>query len=499
MKNKVIFLLAAFATIIITICLYGILRMEEMASELNKLLINHEAEIIRRNLSEKIKMAFGHLNNSIHEDRIGIILSDTKEIRDFIDQCLRCHHSQRMKEKIEDLRNGLEDYGFTLNKAWTMKGHQNQRQVEEQKVYWQGQQLVEAMESLIGQASSRLTEKKRLSFINIERTKKILFLLLITAPTLIVVTSIIVVKNFSKISKPLYAILNFLRPSRNGTSSFRKKTIWKDEFSELVAALNEMNCALNEQIIKMQRAEQLALCGQFAAGLAHEIKNPLASIKVALKIFAEESAFSHENQGTLKLIISEIERIELLLKKLLEFARPSKPQLERVNINAILENTISFLQKQSSSLSPKNGKIEIVKEFADNLPDILADPEQLRQVFINLLVNAKEAMPEGGTVTIKTKLIPPGSIDISISDTGPGIPINFLDKIFEPFFTTKPSGTGLGLAITKRLVEQQGGWIKVECNHQPGATFKIKFPIIKSENSEDCIKWPRSLLLRTMN
>ncbi len=226
----------------------------------------------------------------------------------------------------------------------------------------------------------------------------------------------------------------------------------------------------------LQRAEQLKVAGDLAAGLTHELKNSLAGIKVSIEVLLDELLLSEDDKRVLMNMISEIRRIELLMRDLLNFARPSKPQLAFVNINAVLDTAMTFSLKNVPT-SSNNGAISVVRELDENLPRTMADPMQLQQVFMNLLLNAVEAMSTGGVLTIKTWHEPSDdSIQISISDTGKGIDNELMARIFEPFFTTKPKGTGLGLAITKRLIEQHGGSIAVE-NLLKGVMFRIGLPV----------------------
>jgi len=192
-------------------------------------------------------------------------------------------------------------------------------------------------------------------------------------------------------------------------------------------------------------------------------------------------AFSAENKDILSKVISEIRRIEALMKSLLDFARPPKPQFMQIDLNHILEGTLDFLIKQPSFSQGKKEAIAIIQNLDAHLPEIVADPQQLRQIFINLLLNAHEAMAQEGTLTVKTSHDSSPSIEISISDTGKGISKDVLGKIFQPFFTTKPKGTGLGLAISKQLIEQHGGAISAENNPDGGATFRIKIPSVQPE------------------
>jgi len=223
----------------------------------------------------------------------------------------------------------------------------------------------------------------------------------------------------------------------------------------------------------LQRTEQIKVCGEMAVGMAHEIKNPLAGIKVSIEVLLEELALADGDREVLVKVISEIKRLELLIKSLLNFAKPPKPQFSLVDVQGILDTVTSFSLK-TPSFSP----IMVLKDYDEHLPRIMADPMQLQQVFMNLILNAVEAMPGGGTLTLKTALEKSShSLQIMISDTGKGIEDEEKGKIFQPFFTTKSKGTGLGLAITKRLIEQHGGDIVAENNNPTGTTFRISFPL----------------------
>ncbi len=228
----------------------------------------------------------------------------------------------------------------------------------------------------------------------------------------------------------------------------------------------------------LQRADQLRTTGELAAGLAHEIKNPLAGIKVTMEALAEESYITGEDRGILFKVIDEIKRIDGLIKGLLNFARPPKPQFMPTDVNAVLDAaTLMIMQSRASSSGNGAPKIEVVKNLAADLPEIIIDPMQLKQVFVNLLMNAADAVPDSGTISVKTDFVETiCAIRVAVSDNGKGIDAAELDRIFQPFFTTKAKGTGLGLAITKRLIEEQGGGIIVESRVGRGTTFSITLP-----------------------
>ncbi len=232
----------------------------------------------------------------------------------------------------------------------------------------------------------------------------------------------------------------------------------------------------------LQRAQQIRISGELATGIAHEIKNPLAGIKLTIQMLLGEKCLSTDNRVVITKMIAEIKRIEYLMKGLLKFAKPPQPQLAATDVNAVLETVTSLVLCDRECLREGPQAIRVVKDLAERLPEILADPMQLQQVFVNLLLNAVEAMPEGGVITLRTafdRVL--RMVQIDITDTGPGIDSSVMSQIFTPFFTTKPRGTGLGLAITKRLIEEQGGNIRIENNVERGATVKISLPSINAE------------------
>jgi two-component system sensor histidine kinase AtoS len=231
----------------------------------------------------------------------------------------------------------------------------------------------------------------------------------------------------------------------------------------------------------LQRAEQMVVMGEMAAGLAHEIKNPLSGIKLSIEILSSELDLAKDDDELFQRIIAEINRIETLLKNLLSYAKPPIPQFAPIDVNRIIDNAVKSakysLKGPTLGANPLQAKgIEFVKEL-DDLPLIVADAAQLQQVTLNLLLNAVHAVPDGGTIKLTTSATLDEEIRIDVADNGKGIAESDLEKIFLPFFTTKPKGTGLGLSICKRLIEQHNGTISVARNREGGLTFTIRLPI----------------------
>ncbi len=235
----------------------------------------------------------------------------------------------------------------------------------------------------------------------------------------------------------------------------------------------------------LKRAGQMRLVGEWAAGLAHEIKNSLAGIKISVEILLEEKCILNEDKTTIHKAVDEIKRIEFLLKSLLNFARPPKLQFIITNINEVLDNAISYSLLQSSLTPEAIEKIQIIKDLDSNLPETMADQLQLRQLFLNILINASQAMEDGGTLSAKTYYEKEtATVNIEISDTGEGIDNEVKDKIFQPFFTTKSKGTGLGLAISKRIIEQHEGNISAQARPGGGTVFYINLPVKNNEKEQ---------------
>jgi len=226
---------------------------------------------------------------------------------------------------------------------------------------------------------------------------------------------------------------------------------------------------LEYQIIQ---AEKLAAIGQLVAGMTHEINNPLFVISGRLGMVLEQEGLADNLRKDLNIINAQADRIRKLVDGLLKFTRQAPPKLETININDAIEAVLPFLSYHKSLTS----KINIEKDLAINLPAIKGDLNQLQEVFMNLFINAYQAMSEGGKLSIKTSKFMDRFAEIRISDTGRGIAPHNLKNIFMPFFSTKKDGTGLGLSICYNIIKRHNGSIDVESQVDKGTTFIIKLP-----------------------
>ena len=228
--------------------------------------------------------------------------------------------------------------------------------------------------------------------------------------------------------------------------------------------------ALEQRQEQLMRSDRLATVGELAAGLAHELRNPLAGIAGALRVLESQMRVHDERLAILADVQSQITRMDKTLTDLLRHARPAEPERRPVDVSLLLEQSLRFMPR---------GNIEIAQYFDPLVPALHVDPDLLHQAFLNVVVNARQAMPHGGRLGVRTRFRATTHpvVEVIISDTGIGIAPEQLTQIFQPFFTTKPQGTGLGLAIAARVIEQHGGRIAVESTPAVGTTFTITLPV----------------------
>jgi signal transduction histidine kinase len=233
---------------------------------------------------------------------------------------------------------------------------------------------------------------------------------------------------------------------------------------------------IQEEILRMDRLVSL---GKLASGIAHELRNPLAGVKTTAQALGEELSGDDSKREYLNRITKEIDRLNELLKTFFSFAKPQELSLVYCHIKDIINEIIPFLLKEIADKG-----IRFVETYHPHLPQLKVDKSQMHQAFLNLFLNAIQAMPNGGELRIEVNPLSSKSsngvnqnfVKIVISDTGKGIPPHFINKIFDPFFTTNPKGMGLGLSITYQIIKKHGGTIRVESEWERGTSFIVNLP-----------------------
>ena len=267
---------------------------------------------------------------------------------------------------------------------------------------------------------------------------------------------------------------------------------WIEKEERARAALDTAHQELSNYVRQLKetqnqliQAEKLTSLGQMAASIAHEINNPLAGVLVYTQLLSKKAASDtvtkEQALDYLAKMESELNRCSRIIRNLLDFARQKELMLRPVNINQILEQVLPLVGHQAQLHN-----IEVAKEFSPSLPSVIADSDQLQQVFTNLTLNAIQAMPSGGKLTVRSSATD-GEIRVDVQDTGCGIPKENMSKLFTPFFTTKEKGkgVGLGLAVVHAIIEKHKGRIKVESEVGKGTTFSVYLGVHKDEKGQD--------------
>jgi len=278
--------------------------------------------------------------------------------------------------------------------------------------------------------------------------------------------------------------LGFLAESFN-TMQFSLREMHAD-LEEWASTLEDKVAQRTEELVRMQarvaQAEHLASLGMLSAGVAHEINNPLGGILALTSLALEDTPPEDPRHENLQEVVRQTERCRNIVKGLLEFSRQSSSDQEPVDINEVLVKTLNLIESQALFFN-----VEVVREWQQDMPPVEGDRSELQQVFMNLIVNAVQSMSEKGVIRLATRYDEAADqVEVSVADTGRGIPRELIDRIFDPFFTTKASGqgTGLGLSIAYGIITKHGGTIVVESELGAGTRFTVRFPASRLVASE---------------
>jgi signal transduction histidine kinase len=264
-------------------------------------------------------------------------------------------------------------------------------------------------------------------------------------------------------------------PSIREASGDEVKTLSRRVHS-LIEDVDQAQSELERSQEHLLQSGKWAMVGKLAAGVAHSIRNPLTSVNMRLFSLKRSLAMSPSQKEDFEVISEEIRHLDAIVRNFLEFSRPPKLKMQRVSPSDVVDGAVQLLRYRLESYGVQ---VQLLRDH--RLPEILADPDQLKEVLANLLVNAYEVMVNGGVITIQEEeKLAPGlgrAVVIRVHDTGPGIPDSVRDQVFQPFFSTKEEGTGLGLSIATRIIEDHGGRLELEASEAGGATFSITLPL----------------------
>ncbi|MBI3353928.1 MAG: HAMP domain-containing protein [Nitrospirae bacterium] len=288
-----------------------------------------------------------------------------------------------------------------------------------------------------------------------------------------------------KYTAPIHEVVEAAKSVAAGDLSKKLEVKRNDEIGELTKSFNEMieKLRLQKELEdRLNQAEKLSALGQFASGIAHEIRNPLNFINLSIdhirKKFVPKNSTDKEMFSKLMLEVKdEIRRLNDLISNFLNYGKPIKLNIKEADLKTVVAE-ITALAEQKMQMDKINIKIDIPKD----IPQLIIDKDQIKICFINVILNSIQAMPKGGDLTIKARPNhTDGNLDITFTDTGSGIDIHDMDKIFDPYFTTKDVGIGLGLALTKRIINEHKGEIFLLSRPGVGTTVTVRLPLIKAE------------------
>lgn len=294
-----------------------------------------------------------------------------------------------------------------------------------------------------------------------------------------VVAAALVFRASTIITSPITHMIEVIRRVKRGNLEEKMTVEGQDELAEMAGAFNRMTDIIRhnkEMEATLAQQGKMASLGVLSSGVAHEINNPLGVILGYAGYIEGKMSEDDPNYKYIHEIKRESKRCKKIVQDLLSYARTPRPSLERVDLNGLLSQIVDFAANHTDMRG-----VTITTEFAPTLPQVMLDGDQMRQVAINLILNAGGAMPEGGVLLVRTEQRDTEHVQIAFSDSGCGIPPESIEKIFEPFYTTKERGTGLGLAITRQIIEHHHGEIAIESTPGQGTTVRVTLPIEHEE------------------
>ncbi len=283
----------------------------------------------------------------------------------------------------------------------------------------------------------------------------------------------------NNLSKPISNLVAFTHRVANGNLDIQCELTTQDEIGNLTTSFNQMTTDLRNSRDELIQVERLAMAGKMAASFAHEIRNPLSSMRMLAQMLLRPSLTEETRHQSQQYILEEIERIDLIVKGLMDFAKPEKLIRSKCDLQCVLQEITNLME---ANLQHHN--ISLTKDYDSSIEPVLLDYDKIKQVIINLLLNAIESQPSNGEIEISTKKHE-GQVYICVSDNGIGISPSNLESVFEPFFTTKLEGTGLGLANSKRIIDQHGGKMRIESILGKGTQVTIEIPIESKTSQEE--------------
>ena len=493
MKKKIILGLTAYSVLFLFMGIYIVYTIQIGTARLNNLIKLHQVEILREHFLIQIKRVQSDLalKHTHYSRRFDIVLRDVRDIEQVIDVCFGCHHSAAVQAGIDDLRGSTRLYKDAVSRVFTIQAGTARLAGEEDVAFRAGEALTEKLRDMVDLTNAKLNTKTEKALADITRSKNVLYVLLAIGPLLSLGLAVAFIRGFTT---PVNRLLEATRSLKSGNLDHKVVGL-KEEFGELASSFNEMSDSIKEQMLRMREAEQtlekanqelklaqeqmvraetMAALGTLSSGISHELSTPLSVILNMTQLIKQDIKDNPALLKDMEVLEYEANQAIKVTRSLLGFARSTKSIKERVDVNRVLEDLFKILEFQ-----PAAKTVKLIKRPAPDLRIIYANSGQIRQVFLNIILNAIQAMPDGGELDISTRRLISEvveGVEVTIRDTGVGIPKEEIADIFQPFFTTKEEGTGLGLAISYGIIKEHNGDIEVTSEVGQGTTFRIFLP-----------------------
>ncbi|MET0404656.1 MAG: ATP-binding protein [Cystobacter sp.] len=468
----------------------GYLQLSQDAAALDSFHVNQEKEterLLEETSVEKRRalILLARLSGpAFMSERLRQTLARAREVRDLAPTG-EVPFVRDMEARLRELSQRTATYGRAAEAVFTVLASEAPPEQEVARAAAALRQQENAIGSDIRFLRAALTNRIRERVDGAEERERRTGLAIITLSVLAIIVGLVATAWSARTLRPVRTLIEVV--SRIGRGDYSAQlgvrgddevAVLAREFDAMARSLQAREAQLKAQAEALMRAEQLAAVGRISAQVAHEVRNPLSSIGLNVELM--QDAFAHatfdspaeerESRELLAAVTREVDRLTEVTDQYLRMARPPQPSLEPTDVTEVLASVLDFSREEL-----ERAGVEVVREPAPEPPRALADEGQLRQVFLNLLRNAREAMMGGGRLTISTQ-VNALEVQVSLSDTGRGMTDAVRSRIFEPFFTTKEDGTGLGLAVCQQILQAHGG--KLACHSEPGrgTTFFVRLP-----------------------
>ncbi len=469
MKRKIIIALLALFLLFTAGAAVTMLYITNTTATLSRLIALHQIELLREGLVINLQTVQSDLY-TVHTplgQRLDSIVKNVEKLDTAANGCSSCHHNPELAGRISEVQSLIVNYKNALSYYITASADFQRIEKIQLDAAAIGNKLLGLTQEMTFTASKRLQQLTSSTLVKIKNARVILFGTLLFALALGLWVSVHLTR---AITRPVNELVSSVRMVASGHLGYKTSYDDKTEFGELARNFNAMSERLKEEREHLIQSTKLAAIGELASNVAHEINNPLTSIIGFTELIKDENDIK-VIKNHLGIVEKESRRARDIVRELLRFAKRRPLQLSEADINSVIRDTIPLVEAEA-----KGCGVQLVEEYGD-LPRTMGDPNQLKQVFINIINNAIAAMGRGGKLMIGTSCTM-GDILVEFKDTGPGIPKEVIPRIFEPFFTTKKDkGTGLGLSVSYRIVQDHGGRIEVSSVEGHGSIFTVRLPV----------------------